>query len=87
MSFVAKVIVVTGAEAVAALPKETMRAKEVHLMMFEVSLAERDLLKKILDSYLSELRQAIAATKRDTSPLHAEENLIKELQIKVSQVK
>jgi hypothetical protein len=53
-------------------------------MMFEVSLAERDLLKKILESYLSELRQAIAATKRDTSPLHAEENLVKELQKKVS---
>jgi hypothetical protein len=53
-------------------------------MMFEVSPAERDLLKKILESYLSELRQAIAATKRDTSPLHAEENLVKELQKKVS---
>jgi hypothetical protein len=53
-------------------------------MMFDVSLAERDLLKKILESYLSELRQAIAATKRDTSPLHAEENLVKELQKKVS---
>ena len=53
-------------------------------MMFEVSLAERDLLKKIHESYLSELRQAIAATKRDTSPLHAEENLVKELQKKVS---
>jgi hypothetical protein len=54
-------------------------------MMIEVSLAERDLLKKILDSYLSELRQAIAATKRDTSLLHAEENLVKELQKKVSE--
>ena len=36
--------------------------------MIELSVAERDLLKKILGSYLSELRQAIAATKRDTSP-------------------
>jgi hypothetical protein len=54
-------------------------------MMIEVSLAERDLLKKILDSYLSELRQAIAATKRDTSPIHAEENLVKVLQKKVSE--
>lgn len=53
-------------------------------MMFEVSSAERDLLKKILESYLSELRQAIAATKRDTSPLHDEEDLVKELQRKVS---
>jgi len=53
-------------------------------MTIQVSPAERDLLQKILDSYLSELRQAIAATKRDTSPLHAEEDLIKELQKKVS---
>lgn len=55
-------------------------------MMFEVTTAERDLLKKILDSYLSELRQAIAATKRDTSHLHAEENLVNELKKKVSEV-
>jgi len=53
-------------------------------MMIELSVPERDLLKKILDSFVSELRQAIAATKRDTSPLHAEENLVKELQRKVS---
>jgi hypothetical protein len=52
-------------------------------MMLEMNVAERDLLKKILDSYLSELRQAIAATKRDTAPLHAEENMVKELQKKV----
>lgn len=49
-------------------------------MTIELSAAERSLLKKVLDSYLSELRQAIAATKRDTSPLHDEENLIKGLQ-------
>ena len=55
-------------------------------MMLDVSLAERDLLKKILDSYLSELRQAIAATKRATSNLHAEETLIKDLQRKLSEV-
>ncbi|HEU0199905.1 MAG TPA: hypothetical protein VFR86_05675 [Burkholderiaceae bacterium] len=54
-------------------------------MIIEVSLAERDLLKRILDSYLSELRQAIAATKRDTSNLHAEEDLVKDLQKKVSE--
>jgi hypothetical protein len=53
-------------------------------MMIEVSAMERDLLKKILDSYLSELRQAIAATKRETSPLHAEENVVKGLQKKVA---
>jgi len=55
-------------------------------MMTELSVAERDLLKKILGSYLSELRQAIAATKRDTSHLHAEEDLVKALQRKVSEV-
>jgi hypothetical protein len=49
-------------------------------MTIELSMAERDLLKKILDSYVSELRQAIAATKRDTSGLHAEEDMILELQ-------
>lgn len=53
--------------------------------MIELSVAERDLLKRILDSYLSELRGEIAATKRDTLPLHAEENLVNELQKKVSQ--
>jgi hypothetical protein len=42
------------------------------------------LLRKILDSYLSELRQEIAATKRNTSPRHDEENLIKGLQQKLS---
>jgi hypothetical protein len=55
------------------------------MTIIEVSVAERDLLKKILDSYLSELRQAIAATKRDTLSLHEEENLIKELQKKLSE--
>ena len=54
------------------------------MMTIEMSAAERDLLRKVLESYLSELRQTIAATKRDTSPLHAEESLIKELQRKVA---
>ena len=53
-------------------------------MTLELTAAERTLLLKILDSYLSELRQEIAATKRETSPLHAEENLIKEMQRRVS---
>ncbi len=53
-------------------------------MTIELSVAERELLKKILGSYLSELRQAIAATKRETSPLHAEEDLVKELQKKLA---
>ncbi len=56
-------------------------------MTIELSAAERNLLQKILESYLSELRQAIAATKRDTSPLHDEENLVKELQRKVAEAK
>ena len=55
-------------------------------MNIELSVAERDLLKKVLTSYLSELRQEIAATKRDTSPLHAEENLLNDLRRKVSEV-
>ena len=54
------------------------------MTMIDISAVERDLLKKILDSYLSELRHAIAATKRDTSPLHAEENLVNELRRKLS---
>jgi len=54
-------------------------------MAIQLSSAERDLLKKILDSYLADLRQAIAATKRDTSALHAEESQVKELQRKVSE--
>ena len=53
-------------------------------MTIELSPAEQSLLKRVLDSYLSELRQAIAATKRDTSPLHDEENMIKALQQKLS---
>lgn len=52
-------------------------------MTIELSGAERDLLKKVLDSYVSELRQAIAATKRDTSPLHKEEELLKGLQARL----
>jgi len=53
-------------------------------MVLEVSAEERDLLRKILDSYLSELRLEVAATKRDTSSLHGEEDLVKGLQKKVS---
>ncbi|HET9644864.1 MAG TPA: hypothetical protein VFP68_16255 [Burkholderiaceae bacterium] len=55
------------------------------MLTIELGLAERDLLRKILDSYLSDLRQAIAATKRDTSLLHEEENLVKELQRRLSE--
>jgi hypothetical protein len=53
-------------------------------MTIELSAQERDLLRKILDSYLSELRQEIAATKRDTATLHAEEDLVKALQRKLA---
>ena len=53
-------------------------------MMIEISSAERDLLKKILESYVSDLRQTIAATKRQTSPLHLEEDLVKGLQRKLT---
>ena len=56
------------------------------MLTLELSLAERDLLKKILGSYLSDLRQAIAATQRDTSLLHAEENLVKNLQRRLSEL-
>jgi hypothetical protein len=52
--------------------------------MIEVNRVEQDLLMKILGSYLSELRQEIAATKRDTSDLHAEEISVRKLQKKVS---
>ena len=55
-------------------------------MILEVNAAERDQLKKMLDSYLSELRLEIAATKRSTSSLHEEEELVKGLQKKVSEL-
>jgi hypothetical protein len=54
------------------------------MLTLELSLAERDLLRKILESYVSELRHEIAATKRDTSQMHAEENLIRDLQAKLA---
>ncbi len=56
-------------------------------MIIEITPVEQDLLKKIIDSYLSELRLEIAATKRSTSPLHEEEELVKGLHKKVSELK
>ena len=56
------------------------------MIKIEMSVAERDLLAKILDSYLAELRHEIAATKRDTSHLHDEENLVNELKRKLSEI-
>jgi hypothetical protein len=53
-------------------------------MMIEVTTPERDLLAKVLESHLSELRQEIAATKRDTSALHAEESMIHDLEEKLA---
>jgi hypothetical protein len=53
-------------------------------MLLELNASERDLLKKILASDLSELRLEVAATKRGTSSLHEEEELIKALQKKVA---
>ncbi|HYX64690.1 MAG TPA: hypothetical protein VE935_10760 [Burkholderiales bacterium] len=52
----------------------------------QLSVPERDLLQKVLASYLSELRHEIAATKRATSPLHAEEKLIDQLKRKLSEL-
>ncbi len=53
-------------------------------MLLEISPGEQEILKKILESYLSELRLEIAATKRDTTSLHKEEDIIKELLKKIS---
>ncbi len=56
-------------------------------MIIDLSAVEQDLLKKILDSYLSELRLEVAATKRGTSSLHDEEELVRGLQKKISELK
>jgi len=53
-------------------------------MNIEINAIEQDLLKKILSSYLSELRLEVAATKRGTSSLHEEEGIVKGLQEKIS---
>jgi len=53
-------------------------------MNLDVSAAEKALLKKVLDSYLSELRGEIVSTKHDKSSLHDEEVLVKGLLQKVS---
>jgi hypothetical protein len=55
-------------------------------MTIDLTVAERDLLKKVLDSYLSELRADIAATQRDTASMLGEENLINELRRKLAQL-
>jgi hypothetical protein len=53
-------------------------------MNVEVSAAEKTLLKKVLESYLSELRLEIVETKHDKSSLHEEEAVVKGLLQKVS---
>lgn len=52
-------------------------------MTIELSQAERVLLNKIITSYLSDLRQTIAATKRGTSGMHSEEDMIRHLQLRL----
>lgn len=54
-------------------------------MPTEFSTKELNLLKKVLDSYLSELRLEIVETKHDKATLHDEEELIKGLLQKISQ--
>ena len=53
-------------------------------MAIELSANEIVLLKKALDSYLSELRLEIVETKHDKSSLHEEEEVVKGLLQKVS---
>ena len=53
-------------------------------MAVELNAKEQDLLKKVLDSYLSELRLEIVETKHDKSSLHEEEEIVKGLIQKVS---
>ncbi len=49
-------------------------------MTLELDQTERDLLNKVVQSYLSDLRQTIAATQRHTEALHAEEDMLLRLQ-------
>jgi hypothetical protein len=53
-------------------------------MNLEINDKERDLLKKVLESYLSELRLEIRATKGDKLTMHGEEDLVKKLVEKMS---
>lgn len=48
-------------------------------MNIELTVREQNLLKKILDSYLSDLMLEIAATQRGTSPLHEKEEILKSI--------
>ena len=53
-------------------------------MNIELNEVERALVKKTMESYLSELRLEIRETKGDKSTLHKEEELLKGLIQKVS---
>lgn len=53
-------------------------------MTVDLTSEERDLILKIIETYLSELRHTIAATQVGTSDLHQEEDRIKALQHKLS---
>ncbi len=55
-------------------------------MMMEMATKERDLFRNNLDSYLSELGLEVAATKRSTSSLHEEEEMVTGLQKKVAEL-
>jgi hypothetical protein len=48
-------------------------------MLMELSVVERDLIKRVLESHLSELRLEIRETKGDKSALHGEEDVVKAL--------
>ena len=48
-------------------------------MNLELSDTERDLLRKIVETYRSDLRHTIAATQRGTGDLHAEEDQLDRL--------
>jgi len=52
-------------------------------MTLELDPAEHDVLRKIIGSYLSELRQVIANTQRGTGEMHAEEDLIRRIQARL----
>jgi hypothetical protein len=54
-------------------------------MLMELNVEERDLIKRVLESHLSELRLEIRETKGDKSGLHGEENLVKALIKKLDQ--
>ena len=53
-------------------------------MAIDLDAKELNLLKRVLGSYLSELRGEIVSTKHDKQSLHEEEELIKSLLKKIS---